>query len=227
MRKILHETLLELAEPEYQSFSQKLLPGVKNILGVRLSILRKVSKEIAKGGGMDVYSQEAGDTTFEEIMIQGMVIGYLDKEIDEVLNRISTFLPKINNWSVCDSFCTGLKITENYPEEMWGFIQKYFQDTHEFSVRFAVVMLLRFFVTQEYINRDLSLLDKVQHRGYYVKMSVAWAVSVCFVEFPKETKDYLEESKLDDFTYNKALQKINESLRVGKETKLLIRKMKR
>lgn len=39
--------------------------------------------------------------------------------------------------------------------------------------------------------------------------------------------NYLKQNTLDDFTYNKTLQKITESYRVDAETKTLIRQMKR
>lgn len=39
--------------------------------------------------------------------------------------------------------------------------------------------------------------------------------------------NYLKNNKLDDFTYNKSLQKICESLRVDKDTKAIIKSMKR
>ena len=63
--------------------------------------------------------------------------------------------------------------------------------------------------------------------GYYAKMAVAWAVSVYFVKFPDQVMEYLKQSSLDDWTYNKALQKITESFRVDKETKKLVRQMRR
>jgi hypothetical protein len=47
------------------------------------------------------------------------------------------------------------------------------------------------------------------------------------VKYPDKTKAYLERCSLDDVTFNKSLQKITESLRVDKETKDRIRKMKR
>ncbi|HCD43635.1 MAG TPA: DNA alkylation repair protein, partial [Lachnoclostridium sp.] len=73
----------------------------------------------------------------------------------------------------------------------------------------------------------LNVLDSVRHDGYYVKMAVAWAISMCYVQFPEQTLFYLKNNSLDDFTYNKALQKITESLKVDKETKKQIRVMKR
>ncbi|MEI7028033.1 hypothetical protein [Paenibacillus sp. y28] len=73
----------------------------------------------------------------------------------------------------------------------------------------------------------LQRLDGIRHDGYYVNMAVAWAVSICFVKHPGVTMAYLTSCSLDDFTYNKALQKITESLRVSPETKKTIRGMKR
>ena len=73
----------------------------------------------------------------------------------------------------------------------------------------------------------LRILNEVSHDGYYVKMAVAWAISVCYVKFEKETMELLLDNMLDDFTYNKSLQKITESYRVTKEDKARIRSMKR
>lgn len=69
--------------------------------------------------------------------------------------------------------------------------------------------------------------DHIRHEGYYVKMAVAWALSVCFVKYPDRTLDYLKNSSLDDDTYNKALQKIVESYRVPADLKAVVRSMKR
>ena len=56
---------------------------------------------------------------------------------------------------------------------------------------------------------------------------VAWAVSVFYVHLPEMTEVYLKSDHLDDFTHNKAIQKICESYRVDKETKDRLRLLKR
>ena len=58
-------------------------------------------------------------------------------------------------------------------------------------------------------------------------MAVAWAVSIYYIKMPERTMEYLRDCALDDWTYNKALQKITESTRVSWETKEQIRGMKR
>lgn len=97
----------------------------------------------------------------------------------------------------------------------------------EYEIRFGVVMAMAHYIDEEYIDNVLQWMDRISHEGYYVKMAVAWALSVCYVKFPQKTMNYLKENHLDDFTYNKALQKIIESYRVSTEDKEIIRSMKR
>lgn len=226
MEASIHEQLLALSEPEFQKFTSSLLPGTSNILGVRLPILRKLAKKIIRGDWR-AYLASAQDQSFEEIMLQGMVIGYVRADLPELLHRIAAFVPKIDNWSVCDSFCSGLKIAREEPEAIWNFIQPYLHTEREFEARFGVVMLLFYFIEERHIRRVLALLNQIPAKGYYARMAVAWAISICFVQFPELTMKYLkEENSLDDFTYQKALQKITESNCVNSERKAVIRKMK-
>lgn len=226
MDKTVREQLLELAEENYQQFSSSLIPTIHNVLGVRLPLLRKMAKTIAKGDWR-TYLKQADSDYFEEIMLQGMVIGYVKCDLEEKLRYVSDFVPKIDNWSVCDSFCIGLTVARKNQERVWDFLQPYLRSKEEYELRFGVVMLLHFYVDAVYLRRVFEKLDTVQHDGYYVKMAVAWALSVCFVKDAESTLEYLKISSLDDFTYNKTLQKITESNRVDAETKNRIRAMKR
>lgn len=220
------EQLSLLAEPAYRDFSASLLPGTENILGVRLPALRKIARKLAKENWRQSLARCTQDS-FEEIMLQGFIIGYAKAPLSEILEQTAAFLPKINNWSVCDSFCITLKAAAEYPAEFWDFLQRRLTSGEEFTVRFALVMLLDYYITPGYIDRLFPVFDGVRHEGYYVKMAVAWAVSMCYVKFPGKTEEYLNRCLLDEFTFNKSLQKITESRSVDKETKKRIRGMKR
>lgn len=222
----IREKLFSLADGEYQKFHSGLCPGTDNIIGVRVPVLRNLAKEIAHSGGFLDFLN-CPTAYYEETMLQGMLIGFV-KDFDASVEYTRAFIPKIDNWAVCDVFCAGFKITKKHYDEMLAFIIPYLESEKEFEVRFAVVMLLDFYVTEKYIDEVIALLDGVHHDGYYVKMAVAWALSVCYVKFPDVTMEYLKNAdSLDDFTYNKALSKITESLRVSAEDKAVIRAMKR
>jgi 3-methyladenine DNA glycosylase/8-oxoguanine DNA glycosylase/3-methyladenine DNA glycosylase AlkD len=222
----IRKQIFGLADEEYRKFQSALCPGTDNIVGVRVPKLRKLAKEIARGDWRS-YLDGAESEYFEEVMLQGMVIGYADAPAEEKLSLAACFVPKIDNWAVCDSFCTGLKFTKENMKSVWESLQPYLSSSEEFEIRFGIVMLLTYFVEDSYIDRMLELLQGIRHEGYYVKMAAAWAVSICYVRFPEKTEAFLMDNKLDDFTFNKSLQKITESLRVDADTKTKIRSMKR
>ena len=45
------------AEENYRQFNKSLLPGIENILGVRLPILHKMAKELIQQGGVRVNGE--------------------------------------------------------------------------------------------------------------------------------------------------------------------------
>lgn len=221
----IHSRLVDMAEESYQKFSSNLLPGVKNILGVRLPKLRVIAKEITRQDWVQ-FLEVASDDSFEEIMLQGMVIGYVKEPLEMLIPYIQKFVPKIDNWSVCDSFCSGLKIATREPFVMWDFIQLYLASKNEFDVRFAVVMILNYYVNDTYIDRVFTIFQKIKHDGYYARMAIAWAISIYYINFPTRTYEFLKDSKLDTFTHNKAIQKICESRVITKKDKVNVKSIR-
>ncbi len=222
----IREQLEQLKEPEYQAFTARLLPGVEPILGVRLPELRKIAKKLAKDSWQE-YLVQASNDSMEEIMLQGMTLGYARGTLQEKKCYLRKFIPKIDNWSVCDSCCATIKLAKEQPQEMWEFLQEYLHSEKEFEIRFGLVQLLDYYVNQEYLAGVLKEIDSISNKAYYVQMAQAWAVSICYREFPEETEPFLKQNHLDDFTYNKALQKITESLKISKAKKEYIRSLKR
>ena len=155
-------------------------------------------------------------------MLQGMLIA---KTGDFEL--VKQFVPKINNWSVCDKFCNSLKCVKDNKQQVWKFIQPYLNSNDEFLNRFALVILLEYFIERDYLKNIFDILNEFNSEKYYAQMAAAWLVSMCFVEYPTETTEFLKTTKLDDWTYNKSIQKIIESLKVDKPTKQKLKLMKR
>lgn len=222
--------LLSLAEHGNKSFAEKLTPGVAHILGIRIPELRKLAFLIANSD-WESYLLTADDYYMEERMLQGMVLGCIrpDDDVEAYLDRVTRFVKLINSWSVCDTFKFGggKKFLVAHKVRLWDYLCRWMQAEGEYEVRFGVVMAMQNFIDEEYVVAYLSKLDAIRHEGYYVKMAVAWALSVCFVKFQDLTMSYLRNNNLDDFTYNKALQKITESYRVSAEMKSIIKTMKR
>lgn len=220
------ELLHSLSEENYKDFQYKLVPNAKNILGVRVPILRKIAKGIAKANWKD-FLEKQNRESYEELLLEGYVIGYAKMDIDEALAYLEKFIPKINNWAICDGSISTLTFTKKNMDKVYEFIKPYLESDEEFEVRFAVVMLLTFYINEIYIDDILLLLDKILNRSYYVSMGIAWAISICYVKFPQKTETFLNTNNLDDFTHNKSIQKITESLRIDKDTKIRVKKLLR
>lgn len=220
----LREQLLELAESPYRKFTSALMPGVEHVLGIRIPVLRSMAREIVRGDWRG-YLDTAEAFYFEERMLQGLVISYAKCTPDEKLQHVARFVPKIDNWAVCDCFCWRLKAAERDP--MWRFVQPYFDSEAEYEVRFAVVMTLGNFIDEKHLEAVLERLGAVRHEAYYARMAVAWAVSVCFAKFPERTRQWLDTCTLDDWTFNKSIQKCIESYRVSDPAKADLRTLRR
>lgn len=224
----IREHLYTLADKNYQEFQRGLVPGNNSIIGVRVPVLRKYAKELLKEQKASDLLQIVANDYYEEILLQGMLIGLQPKpDWETVVAQIKIFVPKIDNWAICDIFCGELKITKNYLEEMYTIIEEYLISEAEFARRFGVVMLLDYYIEEAYLDQLFEKFDMINLDGYYVQMAVAWAVSICLIKYYQRTLAYLEHCTLDDFTYHKALQKAIESYRLTREQKDFLRTKKR
>jgi 3-methyladenine DNA glycosylase AlkD len=232
-REEIRMRLEALSEESYRDFQSRLLPGTERILGVRLPELRKLAREIA-GRDYERYLEEMREilpemetVSYEECMLEGLVIGYGNVPLEEFFFRLDGFIPKIRNWGICDSTAATCRYMQKYQEESFLYLRKYLNSGREFEIRFALVCLLDHFVLEEYLEQILAVCNEIHHEGYYVKMAMAWLVSVCYVKFPRETEVFLKKNEMDDFTQNKSIQKIRESFRVSKEDKERLLRWKR
>ena len=227
MKLEIEKELLNMQDKKYKEFQKGLCPGIENIIGIRIPILRNYAKELLKRYDFKQLIENIPNNYYEEIMLQGMLIGQVKLDFNEIIKYIEDFIPKINNWAVCDTFCTSLKITKKHKEEMWNFIQKYLKSDKEFYIRFGVVIILNYFIDEDYLYKNFKIFDSIKSSKYYVQMAVAWAISYCLIKFYDETIKYLENTKIDKFTYNKSIQKAIESYRITKEQKEFLRTLKK
>ena len=227
MNQIINE-LLNLADEEYRKFQKKLCPDTnKKIIGIRIPILKNLAKNIVKEGIGEEFLKNVKDEYYEEIVLQGLVIGYSKISIERKLEVIKKFVPKIDSWGICDSFVPSLKIKKESLDIIWDFILPYSQSKKEFEVRFAVIMMLDYYITEEYVDRVINILDNINNNGYYAKMAIAWTMAEIGIKFNTKAMEYLKKSNLDKFTYNKTLQKLIESYRITDEQKIILKGMKR
>ncbi|MCI9063583.1 MAG: DNA alkylation repair protein, partial [Clostridia bacterium] len=209
----IRKQLIENKEEKIAKFNERLCPNDNNkMLGIRIPILRKMAKEIVKQDEMQ-YLKEIEELKQEQYMeekiLEGLIIGYSKIDLDTKLELIRKFIPKIDNWMINDTFCPTIKIRKEELEKVWNFINSYLESNKQFEVRFAVIMMLDNFIIEDYVDRVIKELDKINNDGYYAKMAVAWTMAEIGIKFNQKAMKYLKgNNNLDKFTYNKTLQKI-------------------
>ena len=213
MEKFVCSKLEELADEKYQLFSAKLIPNVTNVLGVRTPLLRKLAKELYKNPSINIDEilNVQSDKYLEFVLLQGFLIGLKKSDCVELKNDIQNFVPKIDNWAVCDGFCSSLKQVNFFKKDIFEFLQKYLNSNKEYELRFGVVMLLNYYITEDYINQTLEILTKLSSKYYYAQMAIAWALSMCFVKFFDLTYQKVVTQNIQKEILTKTVRKVCES----------------
>lgn len=209
--------LLKASDEAYASFNARIIPNIdrQSIIGIRLPMMRKLVSRIVStdvNSYLEIAKEQIRTNScyLEEKMMLSFVIGKL-KDIDQAIVEILEFVPFIDNWSVNDSFCASLKITKEYPEKMYEVIQPMIYSDDAYTIRFALVMMIDYYMNEQYVLEILNFCNQIKHKDYYVKMAVAWTISICYLKCKEQTMSYLLNNQLDSFTYRKAIQKILES----------------
>lgn len=218
----LREELFENQDLKYKEFQSKLIPTVNpdEIIGVRVPVLRKIGKRLTK------ENQDFPVEYYEEKMIKGFVIGYKKyDDIHDFLEALSDFVPIIDNWAVCDCVCASLKLTEKNRTALWEFLMQY-KNASEYEVRFMIVMLMDYYLTDEYIDEVIDIFKSIKRDEYYINMAIAWALSAAFVKYEDKIMPLFENRELPLWIHNKSIQKTRESFRVDKETKDYLKTLK-
>ena len=219
--KILTTQLRQYSDEKYKEFHSGLKVGSNYIYGVRIPILRRMAKRIAIADWQGFLAL-AKDDSYEEILLQGMVLGYAKMSLEETFERTAAFLPKVDNWAICDTFCSGLKRVRQGLYETWAFLMRYENSPLEFERRFVVVMLMDYFLDQA-----LDVIVNIRKEEYYVSMAAAWALATAFLKDREGVLRILEEEQLDQETHNRTIRKCRESYRISDEDKALLKGLKR
>jgi len=209
----LREELFNLQDLKYRDFHSALVPNIdkEQIIGVRLPELRKIGKKLTDNNFDWHY--------YEEIMLHGFYIGYAKLSYKERISLLTEFIPYINNWAVCDCVSSTLKFVNKNRSDFLEFLKPYMNSQKEYELRFAVVMLMDYYLDDEYLKFTVDYLSKIKSDYYYVNMAVAWALSVAFVKDSNLVLPLIENYALEPFVHNKTISKICDSYRVDKPIK--------
>ena len=226
------------------------------VLGLHSPEMKQVSKQISRSGcdivmhngshktcctGTEVirsFESAPSSLCYEETVIWGFLINLEKCTLEERMAMLERFVPVLDNWAVCDSYCANAKwMARTDKDALWAFLQRYFHSEREFEVRFAIVAAMTYLLKDEWLERIFTQLDgldftrivskytaikgkpKTAQQGttpgaapYYVRMGVAWLLATALAKFPERTRAYARSSHLPDDVIGLYVRKARESL---------------
>ena len=230
----------------------------RRVVGLHSPEIKQVAKQLSREGGEVVMPDgthricvngaeviRAFETVpseslcYEETVIWGYLINLEKCSLDERLAMLGRYVPMLDNWAVCDSYCAHAKWMVHADKAvLWAFLERWFDSEREFEVRFAVVVAMCYFLNEEWLEKvfaringlDFNLIKskyktvkgkpKVAQQGtvqgaepYYVRMGVAWLLATALAKFPNETRAFVRLSNLPADVVKLYIRKARESFR--------------
>lgn len=218
----IRKRLMELKESDFKEFNSSLIPTTDkaSFIGVRTPALRKMAKEVMKSGMAGEFMNELPHTYFEENQLHGFLIELI-KDYDECIIEIERFLPYVDNWATCDQM--NPRILKKYPDSLENKIVEWMKSDHVYTVRFAIKLLMNFYLEDQFDEKYLKMVASVESDEYYINMMIAWYFATALAKQYEVTVPYIEQHILSDWIHRKTIQKACESFRVSDDHKIYLK----
>ena len=160
---------------------------------------------------------------FEENQLHAFAIERI-RDFGKCLARVNAFLPFVDNWATCDQMTP--KAFAREPERLLESIPVWLSSAHPYTARFAMRMLMNFFLKDRFEEKYLEWVAEANREHYYVKMMVAWYFATALAFQFEFTLPWIQEMRLEPWTRRKAIQKALESYRVSDAQKSILRALR-
>lgn len=201
----------------------------KNIVNTNLPLIAIDSKgieNIVKAIPKDLKFEFLDNVKFdyhESTIVYAKILNTL-KSCQEIAKYLLPFAEFIDNWASCDTLAFNLKGKEK--EELFDLALNYVKSDKAFCRRVGFRILFRF-IEDKYIDKIFDAIeDAFFEKEYYVNMIVAWLLCEMFIKSREKTLAFARANKLNDFVKNKFISKCNDSFRVSKEDKTMLKTLK-
>lgn len=242
----IQKELFALQDLEYKAFHAKLMPTIDSdrIIGIRTPKLRKLAKDLwrqadgavknttirnhknqhANRAPVELFMNELPHFYYEENNLHGLFIEQI-KDFDACVAALDTFLPYVDNWATCDMMAP--KVLGKEKEKLLLAIRRWLAAEPVYEVRFAIGMLMRHFLDEDFRTEYADMVVAVSSPEYYINMMRAWYFATALAKQYDAILPYLKENRLDAWTHNKTIQKAIESYRITPEQKTELKALRR
>lgn len=217
--------LFSMADAQYKTFQCSLMPTVDSakVIGVRMPQLRMLAKRILRNGQAFGFCSSLPHRYYEENNLHGILISEIADYLDTI-SALDVFLPYVDNWATCDLIAP--KSFQSRPEELLERVILWISSSHPYTVRFAICVLMRYYLDEDFSPDHLKIVEKIRSDDYYVRMMIAWYFATALSKQYDAAVSVIEEGKLPRWIHNKTIQKALESYRISNAHKKYLKTFK-
>ncbi len=223
----IQKILFKYQDTKYADFSAKLVPTLPReaFIGVRSPAYKEIIKEIKDLplAELETFLTDLPHKYHEENCLQIALINKI-KNYDVCLTTLENFLPYINSWAVSDGL--NPPVLKKNRRELLPKLQQWISSKKPFTQRVGMLLLMKYFLDDDFQSEYLELPASIRSQEYYVNMMTAWLFAEALVKQWDSAITFIQNKKLDDWTHNKTIQKACESFRVSPEHKEYLRSLK-
>ncbi len=221
----IREELFKMQDLKYRDFHSKLMPTVlkDKIIGVRVPVLRKFAKELAKSKEYGDFLECLPHKYYEEDNLHAFILESIS-DFDELILKADKFLPYIDNWATCDMFRP--KAFAKNKDRLLPEIYEWLKSDKTYTVRYAIGLLLSFYLDEDFSEIYLKKVSEIKSEEYYINMMIAWYFATALSKQYEAAVQFLEKKTLGVWVHNKTIQKAIESNRIDAKTKEYLKSLK-
>ncbi|MBE6881210.1 MAG: DNA alkylation repair protein [Ruminococcaceae bacterium] len=202
------------------TYTKKVVGNTKNdIIGVPMAVLQKMS---------DKYKNNCEQildlpySTYEELMLKGLVVAKAEGTIKEKKPLIFKFLDLVDNWAIVDSFCSAFVYKESQRSYFIALCKELAFSDKEFVSRAGIVLLFMKLHDSVAINMAFKLYDRLTYGQYYKDMALAWGMATYSLYDESRSLEYFINSDIPIGIKLKAAQKVRDSKKLSDDYKAKI-----
>ncbi len=217
------KSLYALQDTVYRDFQSALLPTVDkmSVIGVRTPELRALARQMRDTA--DDFIKNLPHKYFEENQLHAFIISDF-RDFDSAASAVDSFLSYVDNWATCDQMSP--RVFAKNADKLLPYIKKWIKSKHTYTVRFAVLCLMRYFLDDGFDTKYADMVANIKSDEYYINMMRAWYFATAAAKQWRHILQYFKNRVLDTWTHNRAIQKATESYRVSMEHKVELKKYK-
>ncbi len=214
-----------MQDSKYRDFQGGLTPSVsgEKMIGVRTPDLRAFAKELSGSSEAEAFLGELPHEYFEENQLHAFLVERI-RDFDAALSAVEAFLPYVDNWATCDQM--NPKALAKKPDVLLERVKVWIADPHEYTVRFAIKMLMNHFLEERFLPEYPEMVAKVDREEYYIRMMAAWYFATALAKQYDAIIPYIENRSLPEWVHKKAIQKAVESYRINEEQKAYLKSLR-